>query len=145
MERRKFLTTSAGVFGVVSIAGCSGGDGGDGGDGGEEEEEQRDIELIEHKFLTEVYSGLDMEVTVENVSDEKIGLVSIRANMFVDNERVDDGGGYISDLPAGTVDSETVALADVGPHLDDITHYEINIEANNQETTHEFDEFSPPE
>jgi len=160
MERRHFLATCVGVSPL--IAGCtsdggSSGDGGNGGDGDSTETDEESledyVELLSHEFKpTQVGSGILLEVTVENVSDSELDLVQVDSNLYVDNERVDDGGLTIGDLPAGVTETDDMGLVDTSPDLyDEITNYDITISTRNEdldelEQTYEFDEFDyPPE
>ncbi|TKX38014.1 hypothetical protein EXE51_05335 [Halorubrum sp. CGM5_25_10-8B] len=151
MNRRQYLTT-AGVGFVGVLAGCSGEtDDGESGDGEESEGLEDYVQLQGHEFKpTQVGSGILLEVTVENVSENTLDLISIDANLYVDDERVDDGGLSIGDLPAGTTETDDMGLVDTTPDLyDEITNYDITISTRNEELTefeqtYEYDEFNYP-
>ncbi len=91
-----------------------------------------------------------LEVTVENVSDITLELIRFNANVYIENERIDDGSLTIGDLPAETTETDDMGLVDITPdHYDQITNYDITISTRDEELTeyeetYEYDEFNYP-
>lgn len=154
LPRRRFIGV---VGGIAVLAGCASSTDNENGNGNGNVDEEAGledfVELVGHEFKrTQVGSGILLEVTVENVSDIELGLIYVDSNIYVDDERVDDGGLTIADLPPGVTETDDMGLVDTSPDLyDQITHYEIVISTRNEEReefekTYEFDEFDyPPE
>ena len=150
MDRRQYLT-AVGVGFTTALAGC----GGSSNTEPEQEESLEDyVQLRDHEFTQPpVGSGLNMDVTVENVSDSTLGLINVDSNVYIDNERVDDGGVAFGDLPAGTTETDDLSLIETtGDIWSEITNYEIIVSTHPEgvreelQETYEFDEFNyPPE
>lgn len=138
MNRRQYLTQTAGAVAAVAVSGCStdsgNGSNDSGSDASEGQTESGDVfSLASHDIEHGPMQDYELTITVENISDQELTSIRIDVAAFEGDTRLDTGLGRIYDLPSGISDSDTAWLANFSP--DDVTRYTISIEVQLEDRT----------
>ncbi|WP_152422571.1 FxLYD domain-containing protein [Natrinema pellirubrum] len=134
MDRRTYLTTTAGVIGAVGLAGCSGDEGdfegGNGnGNGNGNNGSSNDVELLNHELVRENEGGMAETVSVdgeaENVSGSELSYAEVEVKFYEGDTLADSFLDNVNNLGAGETWAFSVQYTGMGEDAAAITDYEI--------------------